>query len=193
MVAGDGRRGRGARRADARARRRRGSRTVPATADRAVVDAPRQGAGAARRTRRTQLRRLWLDQPTTFVRVLRRLRQRRALAALPRRGRAAEVPSEDWAAYQAVNERFAAAIDEELDDRRRAPVFIQDYHLALVRRALRHAAARMRAPRSSGTFRGRIPIGCGSVRGAARSWRAAGQRSARVSARARSTQLPAGR
>jgi trehalose-6-phosphate synthase/Kef-type K+ transport system membrane component KefB len=44
--------------------------------------------------------------------------------------------SEDWAAYQAVNARFAAAIDEELlaPD---TPVFIQDYHLALVASSLR--------------------------------------------------------
>jgi len=44
--------------------------------------------------------------------------------------------TDDWAAYQAVNSRFAAAIDEELggDD---TPVFIQDYHLALVAQRLR--------------------------------------------------------
>ena len=43
---------------------------------------------------------------------------------------------DDWAAYQSVNARFAAAIDEELptDD---TPVFIQDYHLALVAARLR--------------------------------------------------------
>ncbi len=43
---------------------------------------------------------------------------------------------EDWSAYQSVNARFAAAIDEELtsDD---TPVFIQDYHLALVAPRLR--------------------------------------------------------
>lgn len=44
--------------------------------------------------------------------------------------------TEDWLAYQAVNEQFAAAIHTELrsDD---TPVFIQDYHLALVAGALR--------------------------------------------------------
>jgi trehalose-6-phosphate synthase/Kef-type K+ transport system membrane component KefB len=43
---------------------------------------------------------------------------------------------EDWLAYQSVNARFAAAIDQELktDD---TPVFIQDYHLALVAPRLR--------------------------------------------------------
>jgi trehalose-6-phosphate synthase/Kef-type K+ transport system membrane component KefB len=43
---------------------------------------------------------------------------------------------EDWAAYQDVNGRFARAIDAELD-LADGPVFIQDYHLALVAPALR--------------------------------------------------------
>ena len=42
----------------------------------------------------------------------------------------------DWKTYQAINERFAAAIDDELPDLS-APVFIQDYHLALVAGSLR--------------------------------------------------------
>jgi trehalose 6-phosphate synthase len=44
--------------------------------------------------------------------------------------------TEDWAAYQDVNGRFAEAIDQELDGSG-TPVFIQDYHLALVAPALR--------------------------------------------------------
>ncbi len=44
--------------------------------------------------------------------------------------------SEDWNAYQDVNARFAAAIHDELGSSN-APVFIQDYHLALVAPALR--------------------------------------------------------
>ncbi len=44
--------------------------------------------------------------------------------------------SEDWAAYQDVNQRFAGAIHAELG-KSDAPVFIQDYHLALVAPALR--------------------------------------------------------
>jgi len=44
--------------------------------------------------------------------------------------------SEDWAAYKDVNDRFAAAIDEELDSSN-TPVFLQDYHLALVAPSLR--------------------------------------------------------
>jgi trehalose-6-phosphate synthase/Kef-type K+ transport system membrane component KefB len=43
---------------------------------------------------------------------------------------------EDWSAYQSVNARFAAAIDEELASFD-TPVFIQDYHLALVAPRLR--------------------------------------------------------
>jgi trehalose 6-phosphate synthase len=42
----------------------------------------------------------------------------------------------DWKAYKSVNERFAAAIEDELPDLS-APVFIQDYHLALVAASLR--------------------------------------------------------
>ena len=44
--------------------------------------------------------------------------------------------SEDWAAYKDVNDRFAVAIDEELDSSN-TPVFLQDYHLALVAPSLR--------------------------------------------------------
>jgi trehalose-6-phosphate synthase len=104
------------------------------TADRAVVDAgdkvrvpPDQPS--------YQLRRLWLD---------------RAQYAAYYGGFANEglwplchlvdvrpqFRTEDWAAYQAVNARFAAAIDEELPTAD-TPVFIQDYHLALVADRLR--------------------------------------------------------
>jgi trehalose-6-phosphate synthase/Kef-type K+ transport system membrane component KefB len=44
--------------------------------------------------------------------------------------------SEDWVAYKDVNGRFAAAVHAELGATD-APVFIQDYHLALVAPALR--------------------------------------------------------
>ena len=44
--------------------------------------------------------------------------------------------AEDWEHYKLVNERFASAIETELPDIS-APVFIQDYHLALVAQALR--------------------------------------------------------
>ena len=51
--------------------------------------------------------------------------------------------SEEWSAYKDVNERFAAAIDEELDSSD-TPVFLQDYHLALVAPALRARRAAVR-------------------------------------------------
>ncbi len=45
---------------------------------------------------------------------------------------------DDWAAYQEVNARFAEAIDQELGAAHaETPVFIQDYHLALVAARLR--------------------------------------------------------
>jgi trehalose 6-phosphate synthase len=44
--------------------------------------------------------------------------------------------SSDWAAYQKVNAQFASAVDEELATAE-TPVFIQDYHLALVAADLR--------------------------------------------------------
>lgn len=49
----------------------------------------------------------------------------------------------DWKTYQAINERFAAAIDDELPDLS-APVFIQDYHLALVAASLRRRRPEVR-------------------------------------------------
>jgi trehalose 6-phosphate synthase len=44
--------------------------------------------------------------------------------------------AEDWAAYKDINGRFAAAVHSELGETD-APVFIQDYHLALVAPTLR--------------------------------------------------------
>jgi trehalose-6-phosphate synthase len=51
--------------------------------------------------------------------------------------------AEDWAAYQAVNRRFAEAIARDLVDPA-TPVFIQDYHLALVAGELRRLKPRVR-------------------------------------------------
>ena len=45
---------------------------------------------------------------------------------------------QDWDNYRTVNDRFAAAIDNELPDVA-APVFIQDYHLALVAASVRRS------------------------------------------------------
>jgi trehalose 6-phosphate synthase len=52
--------------------------------------------------------------------------------------------TEDWTAYQAVNGLFAAAIDEELPTND-TPVFIQDYHLALVAGRLRERRPAVRS------------------------------------------------
>jgi trehalose-6-phosphate synthase/Kef-type K+ transport system membrane component KefB len=51
--------------------------------------------------------------------------------------------SQDWEAYQAVNAQFAAAIDQELRSDE-TPVFIQDYHLALVAPRLRERRPNVR-------------------------------------------------
>ena len=51
--------------------------------------------------------------------------------------------SEDWAEYRAVNAKFADAIASELVDPA-APVFIQDYHLALVAAELRRRIPKVR-------------------------------------------------
>ena len=51
--------------------------------------------------------------------------------------------AEDWAAYQTVNRRFAEAIAGDLSDPS-TPVFIQDYHLALVAAELRRLQPRAR-------------------------------------------------
>jgi len=44
--------------------------------------------------------------------------------------------ADDWVAYQDINDRFAAAVDQELRSAD-TPVFIQDYHLALAASGLR--------------------------------------------------------
>lgn len=49
----------------------------------------------------------------------------------------------DWADYRKVNRRFAAVIEDELPDDA-APVFVQDYHLALVAPVLRARRPRVK-------------------------------------------------
>ena len=99
--------------------------------------------------------------------------------------------SEDWAAYQDINARFAAAIHDEIGSSE-APVFIQDYHLALVAPALRSAAsghphgAVLAHPLALSGSPADLPVAARARGGAA------GQRSARVPGRARSAQLPDG-
>ena len=74
--------------------------------------------------------------------------------------------AEDWAAYQDVNGRFAAAVHTELGTST-APVFIQDYHLALVAPALRRGRPDAQDGARSGTSRGPTRIAFASARGAA--------------------------
>ena len=157
------------------------------SADRAVVDASRQGARAAREPvvpAAPALARGAASSPRTTAASPTRGCGRCAIWSTSGRSSARE----DWAAYQAVNAQFAAAIDEELttDD---TPVFIQDYHLALVAPRLRER----RPPARTALFwhipwpypdRLRIcPWRRELLAGPAR------QRPARVSARARSPQL----
>ncbi|MBI2187538.1 MAG: trehalose-6-phosphate synthase [Acidobacteria bacterium] len=82
-----------------------------------------------------ELRRLWIDEPT-FAAYYGGFANEGLWPLCHMVDVRPQFRSEDWAAYRDVNERFAAAIDEELDDSN-APVFIQDYHLALVAPALR--------------------------------------------------------
>ena len=82
-----------------------------------------------------ELRRLWIDEPT-FSAYYGGFANEGLWPLCHMVDIRPQFRSEDWAAYQAVNVRFAAAIDEELADSD-TPVFIQDYHLALVAPALR--------------------------------------------------------
>ena len=45
--------------------------------------------------------------------------------------------AEDWAAYRAVNEKFADAVIEEIRDEDRPAVLVQDYHFALLPRIIK--------------------------------------------------------
>ena len=54
--------------------------------------------------------------------------------------------AEDWSAYQTVNRRFAEAVAADLrDGNANSPVFIQDYHLALVAGELRRLKPNVRS------------------------------------------------
>jgi trehalose 6-phosphate synthase len=105
------------------------------TADRAVVDAGDK-VRVPPENPAYQLRRLWLD----------RAQYDAYYAGFANEGLwplchlvdvRPQFRTEDWAAYQQVNAKFAAAIDEELPAGAHSPVFIQDYHLALVAERLR--------------------------------------------------------
>jgi trehalose 6-phosphate synthase len=81
------------------------------------------------------LRRLWIDEPT-FSAYYGGFSNEGLWPLCHMVDVRPQFRTEDWAAYQAVNVRFAAAIDEEIGAST-TPVFIQDYHLALVAPALR--------------------------------------------------------
>ncbi len=106
------------------------------SADRAVTDA-QQKVRVPPENPAYQLRRLWLDAKTYDA----------YYAGFANEGLwplchlvdvRPQFRSGDWAAYQEVNARFADAIDQELAAASiETPVFIQDYHLALVAARLR--------------------------------------------------------
>jgi len=50
----------------------------------------------------------------------------------------------DWEAYQRVNEKFAAAVIEEMESTPNPSVFVQDYHLALVPQLIKAARPQAR-------------------------------------------------
>jgi len=82
-----------------------------------------------------QLRRLWLD-PDQFDAYYGGFANEGLWPLCHQVDVRPQFRAEDWEAYQAVNARFAAAIDQELPTID-TPVFIQDYHLALVAPRLR--------------------------------------------------------
>ena len=108
------------------------------TADRARGGRRRQGRVPPDRPS-YQLRRLWLD-PDEYAAYYGGFANEGLWPLCHLVDVRPKFRSEDWAAYQAVNARFAAAIDEELPTTE-TPVFIQDYHLALVAAAPARAAA----------------------------------------------------
>jgi trehalose 6-phosphate synthase len=82
-----------------------------------------------------ELRRLWLEEPT-FTAYYGGFANEGLWPLCHVVDVRPKFRSEDWVAYQDINGRFAAAIHAELGASD-APVFIQDYHLALVAPALR--------------------------------------------------------
>jgi trehalose 6-phosphate synthase len=109
------------------------------TADRAVVDAGDK-VWVPPDTPSYQVRRLWIE-PEEFSAYYGGFANEGLWPLCHLVDVRPQFRSEDWAAYQTVNDRFAAAIDAECQTSD-TPVFIQDYHLALV-------AARLRERRPS--------------------------------------------
>ncbi len=104
------------------------------TADRAVVDATDK-VKVPPESPSYELRRLWLEEPT-FTAYYGGFANEGLWPLCHMVDVRPKFRSEDWVAYQDINARFAAAIHAELGASD-APVFIQDYHLALVAPALR--------------------------------------------------------
>jgi trehalose 6-phosphate synthase len=103
-------------------------------ADRLVVDAGDR-IGVPPESPSYTLRRLWLEEPT-FSAYYGGFANEGLWPLCHVVDVRPQFRTEDWAAYQDINERFAAAIHSELGASE-SPVFIQDYHLALVAPALR--------------------------------------------------------
>jgi trehalose-6-phosphate synthase/Kef-type K+ transport system membrane component KefB len=82
-----------------------------------------------------ELRRLWLEEPT-FSAYYNGFANEGLWPLCHVVDVRPQFRADDWNAYRAINERFAAAVDEEIGTSNPA-VFIQDYHLALVAPALR--------------------------------------------------------
>ena len=104
------------------------------SADRLVVDAADKVAVPPERPSYV-LRRLWLEEPT-FSAYYGGFANEGLWPLCHVVDVRPKFRTEDWDAYQDVNKRFAAAIHSEIGASE-APVFIQDYHLALVAPALR--------------------------------------------------------
>ena len=138
------------------------------TADRALVDATDR-VRVPPDTLAYQLRRLWLD-PDEFAAYYGGFANEGLWPLCHLVDVRPKFRSEDWEAYQTVNARFAAAIEQELPTARR----LSSSRTTIWRSSRRDSAngGPPRTRRSSGTSRGRIPIDCGSVPGGGSSSRA---------------------
>jgi trehalose-6-phosphate synthase/Kef-type K+ transport system membrane component KefB len=119
------------------------------SADRAVVDAGDKVRVPPDRPS-YELRRLWLD-PARYAAYYGGFANEGLWPLCHLVDVRPQFRTEDWVAYQEVNARFAAAIDQELPSPD-TPVFIQDYHLALVA-----ASLRARRPNARTAFFWHIP------------------------------------
>ena len=104
------------------------------SADRRVVDASDKVAVPPDHPS-YQLRRLWIEEPT-FSAYYNGFANEGLWPLCHLVDVRPQFRASDWQAYQDVNERFARAVDQEITEPE-TPVFIQDYHLALVAPGLR--------------------------------------------------------